>query len=373
MKRALIVGGTGPTGPHVIQGLLERGYATTIFHRGTHEPPGLPEVEHIHGDPHFPETIAAALDGREFELVVTMYGRIRHLADYFARRCARFIGVGGIPVYAGLMDPEGQRPWGLPVPVRETAPLSDYPGDTDGSRFAHMIYRTERHVLDLGEAGAFNAAYFRYPAIYGPRQPTPMEWSVVRRVRDGRSAMILPNGGLILTSRCAARNAAEYLLLSIDHPEASRNQAYNCTDDEQFTQRQWVELISRGAGRPLDIFSLPEELATPAEPLTRMLGGSNHCLLDNAKARHELGYRDRVSARDALQETAAWYLANPLAGNDAANHPDPFDYAAEDRLIAAYQRGVAVIQAEAPFPKATYHHSYAHPKTPGQGPDHRGR
>lgn len=73
-----------------------------------------------------------------------------------------------------------------------------------------MIYRTERHVLDLGEAGAFNAAYFRYPAIYGPRQPTPMEWSVVRRVRDGRSAMILPNGGLILTSRCAARNAAEY-------------------------------------------------------------------------------------------------------------------------------------------------------------------
>ncbi|MFZ2209099.1 MAG: hypothetical protein WAV22_10570 [Porticoccaceae bacterium] len=373
MKRALIVGGTGPTGPHVIQGLLERGYATTIFHRGAHEPPGLPEVEHIHGDPHFPETIAAALDGREFELVVAMYGRIRHLADYFARRCARFIGVGGIPVYAGLMDPEGQHPWGLPVPVRETAPLSDYPGDTDGSRFAHMIYRTERHVLNLGEAGAFNAAYFRYPAIYGPRQPTPMEWSVVRRVRDGRSAMILPNGGLILTSRCAARNAAEYLLLAIDRPDASRNQAYNCTDDEQFTQRQWVELIARGAGRPLDIFSLPEELAIPAEPLTRMLGGSNHCLLDNAKARHELGYRDRVSARDALQETAAWYLANPLAGNDAANHPDPFDYAAEDRLIAAYQRGVAAIQAEAPFPKASYHHSYAHPKTPGQGPDHRGR
>ena len=35
--RALVIGGTGPTGPHVIDGLLKRGYEVTIFHRGTHE------------------------------------------------------------------------------------------------------------------------------------------------------------------------------------------------------------------------------------------------------------------------------------------------------------------------------------------------
>jgi len=371
MKRALVIGGTGPTGPHVIEGLLDRGYETTIFHRGAHEPPGLPEVEHIHGDPHFAETIAAALEGRQFDLVIAMYGRIRLLADHFANRCGRFIGVGGIPVYAGLMDPAGQSPWGLPVPVHETAPVSDYPGATDGSRFAHMIWRTERHVLDLGEAGAFNAAYFRYPAIYGPRQPTPQEWSVIRRVRDGRPWIILPNGGLILTSRCAARNAAHCLLLAVDHPEASRNQAYNCADDRQFTQRQWVELLSEFAGRKLDILSLPEELATPSEALTRQLGGHNHCLLDTTKAQRELGYRDLVDPVAALRETAQWYQANPLAPGDY--HPDPFDYPAEDRLAAAFERAVARVREDAPFAVPEYHHSYAHPKQPGQGPDHRGR
>jgi nucleoside-diphosphate-sugar epimerase len=68
--RALVVGGTGPTGPHVVRCLLERGHDVTIFHRGAHEPPDLPGVEHVHGDPHFPESISAALGSRAFDLVV---------------------------------------------------------------------------------------------------------------------------------------------------------------------------------------------------------------------------------------------------------------------------------------------------------------
>ena len=37
--KALVVGGTGPTGPFIVNGLIERGYEVTIFHRGTHEIP----------------------------------------------------------------------------------------------------------------------------------------------------------------------------------------------------------------------------------------------------------------------------------------------------------------------------------------------
>lgn len=56
--KALIVGGTGPSGPFLANGLIERGYQVTIFHRGTHEIPEIvPEVAHIHGDPHFRKTI----------------------------------------------------------------------------------------------------------------------------------------------------------------------------------------------------------------------------------------------------------------------------------------------------------------------------
>lgn len=32
--KALVVGGTGPTGPFLVQGLLARGFGVTILHRG---------------------------------------------------------------------------------------------------------------------------------------------------------------------------------------------------------------------------------------------------------------------------------------------------------------------------------------------------
>ena len=41
MPRALVIGGTGPTGPFVVGGLLERGYDVTILHTGHHE---IPEI-----------------------------------------------------------------------------------------------------------------------------------------------------------------------------------------------------------------------------------------------------------------------------------------------------------------------------------------
>ncbi len=80
--KALVVGGTGPTGHHIVTGLLQRGYDVVILHRGTHEVPEIPpEVEHIHADPHFRETLMQALTGRFFDVVIATYGRLRFVAE----------------------------------------------------------------------------------------------------------------------------------------------------------------------------------------------------------------------------------------------------------------------------------------------------
>ena len=105
-RSALVIGGTGPSGPHVLEGLLERGFDVTIFHRGTHEPPGLPDVRHIHGDPHFPEPIAEAVGTGEWDVVVAAYGRTKLLADSFVGRAGHFLAIGGTPRYAGFNEPE---------------------------------------------------------------------------------------------------------------------------------------------------------------------------------------------------------------------------------------------------------------------------
>ena len=95
MKTALVVGGTGPSGPFLVNGLQERGYTVAIFHRGTHEIPEIPaNVEHIHGDPHFRETFDAALAGRTFDVVIATYGRIRMIAEALVGKVGQFIAIG---------------------------------------------------------------------------------------------------------------------------------------------------------------------------------------------------------------------------------------------------------------------------------------
>jgi hypothetical protein len=114
-----VVGGTGPTGPHLVRGLAARGYETTLLHCGTHELPELAGYEHLHADPHFRESLDEAIAGREFEVVVATYGRIGLVADAVAGRCAELVAVSGLPVYPGYHEPGRRHPHGMPVLVRE--------------------------------------------------------------------------------------------------------------------------------------------------------------------------------------------------------------------------------------------------------------
>jgi nucleoside-diphosphate-sugar epimerase len=68
---ALVVGGTGPTGPFIVRGLQDRGFRVSILHRGSHETGEIgADVEHIHTDPFDAEATAAALGDRRFDLAV---------------------------------------------------------------------------------------------------------------------------------------------------------------------------------------------------------------------------------------------------------------------------------------------------------------
>ena len=46
--KALVIGGTGPSGPFTVNGLLERGYEVTVLHGGQHEVEFSQPLEHIH-------------------------------------------------------------------------------------------------------------------------------------------------------------------------------------------------------------------------------------------------------------------------------------------------------------------------------------
>ena len=68
--KTLVIGGTGPTGPFVVHGLLKRGHEVVILNRGSHHSSDIPDsVERIIGDPHFEETLRNSLKGRKFDSI----------------------------------------------------------------------------------------------------------------------------------------------------------------------------------------------------------------------------------------------------------------------------------------------------------------
>lgn len=367
---ALVIGGTGATGPVVVRGLVARGYGVTILHRGTHESPELAQFEHIHADPHFEKPLSDAIAGRSFDVAVVMYGRLRAVAEVLRRRVRRVVAVTGAAVYRGVLDPVQVRPAGAPVPLDETA---DVAREQDG-RLGAGIAAAEGAVLRCHEHGDFSATIIRYPVIYGPNQLRPAEWAIVRRLLDGRRSLILPDGGLSLFTRGFVENVALAVLLAVDHPEVAGGKTYNCGDRRVFTLRQWVQLIADALGLEMEIVSVPWPAGTAASALMPVPIHTSHLVLDTTRIRRELGYEDLVPPEAAIAQTARWYRDHPLqrGGADEQRLGDAFDYEAEDAVIDVQRRYMSALH-EVAGPPMDRPHVYAHPTAPNLSHDHRGR
>ena len=358
-KTALVVGGTGPTGPFIVEGLVERGYDVAILHRGFHEVEFKYQVEHIHGEPHFADEFRQAMGDRKFDVIVCTYGRLRVVAEACVGKTERFIAVG-----AGR--PEDQR---LPIYDLSTGYTED---DTIGRRIAEA----REQVLGYHREGKYNATYFGYPTVYGPRQPAPLEWSIIRRVLDGRRKFILLDGGLYIRNCPYVENCAEPILLAVDKSKESAGQFYAVTDEAMPTDRYRLQLIAENMGVEIETYSFPHELGLPGwwwgnGDFTFATEGRPprmaHLRVSVEKLRRELGYHDVVSVEDAHRRTVEWLLANKLepGGEEDRLLGDPFDYKAEDAYFQAYETFAKELET---VPFAGYYgvHRYQHPKEPWQ-------
>lgn len=372
--KALVVGGTGATGPLIIEGLLQRGHEVTMLHRGVHEIDLPPEVEHIHADPHWLESLAEALEGRTFDLVLGVYGRLRITAEAMKGRTPRLISVGGaVAIYKGWMRITERHPqqWFevSPVPIKEDHPLATAPGV---DRFNERAREAERTVMQAHEAGHYSATHFRYPTVYGPRNVSPQEWSIIRRIRDGRKQIIVPGGGTTLVSRGFAQNVAHGVLLAVDNPEASAGQIYNIADESlTLTNGEWIRLVAQVLDHEFEFVEIPFDMLPPAfadaPPPTLF---PYHQVMDLTKIKQQLGYRDVVPVEKGIELTARWFAENPLpSGSDVELLlGDPFNYEAEDRLIEIYRTESEQLRQrlrQVPVSDVRFEHPYPHPKKPG--------
>jgi nucleoside-diphosphate-sugar epimerase len=365
--KALVIGGTGTTGPYIIDGLLKRRYHVTTLSRGVHKAELPAEVDHIYGDPHFMEALTGTLEGRSFDLVVSTYGRLRYVAEAIKGHTPRLISVGGYAIYRGwfrVTDPEALvHSEESVVPVPEEGFLEEAGAD----RFVDRMLESEQAVMQAHKEGYYSATHFRYCQVSGPRHLAPGEWCFIRRILDGRRQVVLPGGGQILVSRVYAENAAHAILLAVDNPDASAGQTYNIRDEVVLTNRQWVRLIAQTMGHDFEFVDLPLRIVRLGPgyvpvPLLR----PDHRVMDIAKIQQQLGYHDVVSSQRGVELVTRWYMENrPERGGEVeGNLGDPFDYAAEDRLIQRSGEFWGEIM-QMPESKHGFRHPYPHPKSPG--------
>jgi nucleoside-diphosphate-sugar epimerase len=343
VKTILIIGGTGFIGPPLVRRLVDGGNAVAVFHRGrTHaELPG--SVVSIRGDRKDLPAYAREFERLAPQVVIDMVAYTEQQALDLVRTfhgiARRAVVVSSMDVYAsygrlrrleeGGPDP---RPAGEDGPLRQ----AHFPYRAVAKGGDDLFYHYEKILVERAARGSpdLPATVLRLPAVYGPGDPHHRPLEYLKRMDDGRPAILL---GSVRAgwrwSRGYVENVAAAVALAATDDRAA-GQTYNVGEREARTEAEWVRDLGRAAGWSGSVLAVPEEqlpghLRTPYD-------WRHDCIGDTGRIRSELGYREPVSAEEALRRTIAWERANPPGEVD----PRQFDYAAEDAALARLKAGL---------------------------------
>ena len=340
--RILVIGGTRFMGPSVVERLAQMGHAVTVFHRGQSSPV-LPEgVSRLTGDRRQLDRHAGELRAAAPEVVLDMIPMTEQDAigvmETFRGVARRVVAVSSQDVYRNFGLVNGKES-GAPdaIPLTENSPVRSrlYPYRGEQPRPADSPQRwmdeydkipAERtFLLDPDLPGTV----LRLPAVYGPRDGQRRLFSHLKRMDDGRPAILLDEAiASWRWTRGYMENVADSIALAtVDDRAAGRT--YNVGEKETLSTRELVAAIARVTGWQGEIITLPAERLP--DHLKAGFRPEADMTVSSSRIRLELGYKETVGPEEAIRRTVAWDRANPPAQINQAD----YDYAAEDRALTA--------------------------------------
>ena len=336
--RVLVIGGTNFIGPHVVAALDQLGAEITVYHRGIHEPALPPAVRHIHSPRasvpflHFPSALTEPPPDVVLHMFPVGQDDTRAAVARFAGITKRIVAISSGDVYRAYGRLLGSEPGPPePVPLKENAALREslYPYRGTAAGPADWTYHYDKILVERAVLAnsAPEGTVLRLPAVYGPGDPYRRLRSYIKRMDDGRPAILLE------TAQAAWRwthgyveNVAQAIALAV-LDERTAGQVYNIGESSVPTVAERVRLIGRVAGWdgaivPLPADQLPQHLRAPYEPRQDLV-------LDVSRFRTELDFTEPIALEEGLRRTIAWERANPPETGD----PGPAEYAAEDAAL----------------------------------------
>jgi nucleoside-diphosphate-sugar epimerase len=319
----------------VVWRLAAAGHEVVVFHRGL-TAPDLPQgVGRITGDRKDLGSFAGELRRFAPEVVLDMIpmneDEARNLVGVFEGVSRRVVAVSSQDVYRAYDRVTGRDPGPLDrIPLTEEAPLRErfYPYEREGVKDYEKIL-VERVIM---QTPALPGTVLRLPAVYGPRDYQHRLFEYVRRMDDGRPAILLGEGMASWRwTHGYVEDVASAIVLAVTCERAA-GRVYNVGEANPLSWAEWVREIGRAAGWDGEVVAVPGERLP--EHLDWRLDTEQHWVTDTTRIRQELGYREEIPHEEALSRTVEWERAHPPRNA----HPASFDYAAEDAALAGMSR-----------------------------------
>lgn len=323
MPSALVFGGSGQTGRTIAAALLAKGWQVDATTRA----PALPQdvaATYVTRRTTRAETIRA---GQYDAVIDTLAFTAEDAADLLAARkdFGQLVVVSTASVYAdvdGNGFETGKDFPAYPDPIPEDQPTMPLgPGYSAGKvALEHALAGTPTLILRPG-------------AIHGMGARHPREWWVLKRLLDGRSRIPLAHGGTSQFHTTSAAGMAGFTAHALDRQITG---IFNIADPDAPSVAQIVRNILLATGHSAEIIPLPDNDHSPvghspwsvARPLRLDLSRALATGWDGGP-----GHAASMPALCAWMKTHRhdWQTAFPAF----ATYPhNPFDYAAEDDLLA---------------------------------------
>jgi nucleoside-diphosphate-sugar epimerase len=336
--KILFLGGSGTISRAVTQQTLAAGHELWLLNRGQRR--SVEGARALVADIADAAGVRAALRGHTWDVVVQFIAYtpadLRRDLELFRDTARQYIFISSASAY--------QKPPANYL-ITEATPLENAHWE-----YSRLKIAAEQELLAAHRATGFPGVIVRPSLTYGEDMvPLVLNasgkgWTLIDRLRRG-APVIIPGDGSSLWTITHNSDFAAGLIGLFGHP-ATHGEAFHITSDEVLTWNQIFAQAAAAAGarapRFVHIASDFIIACAPAVEGTLLGDKAVSCVFDNAKIKRFVpGLAATTRFADGIRRTIAWFEADPARQiiDDATNQR-------WDKLVAAYERGLAQARAE---------------------------